>query len=79
MIYFLYWIGIYITGFSLCGLIKVQRSDEQDLPYPKEQMIQILAIVMMVGGIFIVSSLPFINYKKQKELNQSKIQLFLSS
>lgn len=77
MIYFLYWIGIYITGFSLCGLIKVQRSDEEDLPYPKEQMIQILAIVMMVGGIFIVSSLPFINYQREKEMNNYKTLLIL--
>lgn len=77
MIYFLYWIGVYIAGFSLCGLIKVQRSDEDDLPYPKEQLIQILAVVLMIGGIFIVSSLPFINYQREKEINIYKTPLIL--
>lgn len=73
MIYFLYWIGIFILAFALCALIKSQRYEEDELPISKEQLFQILKVLLIIGSIFLASSLPFINYKKQEELNRTKI------
>lgn len=69
MIYLLYWIGIFILSFALCTLIKVYRYDDEELPVSKDQLFHILKILLILGTIFLFSSLPFINYK----LNKTKI------
>jgi hypothetical protein len=74
MIYFLYWVGIFIFAFALCTLIKVQQYDEDELPFTKEQLHRVIQILLIIGSIFLVSSLPFINYKKFEELNRTSIQ-----
>lgn len=74
MIYFLYWIGIFIFAFALCTLIKIHQYDEDELPFTTEQLYRVIQVLLIIGSIFLVSSLPFINYKKFEELNRTLIQ-----
>jgi hypothetical protein len=66
MIYILYWIGIFILGFALCLLVKLQQNEE-DLPISKEQIFQLLKILLIISIIFITPSVTFINYKNNQE------------
>ena len=64
MIYFLYWTGIFILALSLCLMIKIGKSEEEeDLPFSEEQIFQVLVFLLGLGFIIIASTLPFINYK----------------
>ena len=66
MIYILYWIGIFILSFALCLLIKLQQNEE-DLPLSKEQIFQLLKILLIISIIFITLSITFINWKNNQE------------
>lgn len=74
MIYFLYWIGIFILAFALCTLFKINQYEEDELPFSKDQLFHVIRILIVVGTIFLASSLPFINYKKLQELNRTHIK-----
>lgn len=74
MIYFLYWIGIFILAFALCALFKINQYEEDELPFSKDQLYYVIRILIVIGTIFLTSSLPFINYKKSQELNRTHIK-----
>lgn len=65
--YIVYYLGTLIILFVVVGLIKLQKTDEEELPVDIEQLIQILKILFTIGAIFIAVSTPFINYVEEKE------------
>lgn len=65
MIYFIYWVSIFILGFSLCSLLKFQQYDEDELPFNKEQFHAVIRFLLIISFIFLAVSLPFLNYKKE--------------
>ena len=74
MIYFLYWLGILILSFGALSFIKISKTEEDELPAPKEQLNLVVTIITIIGSLLIAVSLPFINYKNKIE-NKIKIQL----
>lgn len=73
MIYIIYNLGIFIWGLALVYLIIINRSDEEELPFPKEAILKIISILLVIGTIFFTVSKAFINMKA--ETNKNRIEL----
>lgn len=73
MIYIIYNLGIFIWGLALVYLIIINRSDEEELPFPKEAILKIISILLVIGAIFFTVSKAFINMKA--ETNKNRIEL----
>lgn len=69
MIYFLFWISVLIIGFILVTLIKLQSLDDEDLPIQRDEIIEILKRLTIIGTIIFTVSISFINVKNA--LNQA--------
>lgn len=69
MIYFLFWISVLIIGFILVTLIKLQSLNDEDLPIQRDEIIEILKRLAIIGTIIFTVSISFINVKNA--LNQA--------
>lgn len=73
MAYIIYCLGILILSFSLLAAFELSKVDDE-LEFPKEEIIKIIGILILIGIIMIFASLPIINYQKREE-NRIKTEL----
>lgn len=60
--------------FGLLCFITIRKTDDDELPVPKEQLNYAVTLIIVFGTLLITISLPFINYKNKVE-NKIKVQL----
>lgn len=72
MSYILYILGVIVWSLSLCYLILVTKTDEENLPLPKDAIMQIIVTLIMVGAIFLGVSNMFKGI--QGKINENQIK-----
>lgn len=70
------WVGIFIIIFGLINLYAVYKTDEDDLPVPKEYLYKSCLVMILVGLLIYESGKlgkRFIDYANQPIQNYIKI------
>ena len=58
---------------ALCYLMLISKKDEEELPLPKDAILQAIMMLTIIGTIFLTVSRTFMNVQNNLDNNQAEL------